>query len=285
MAAAFGVALHEAIQKGTVKCDFRGVALGDSWISPIDSVKTWGPYLYATSLLNEKGLSEVQQVANMTEQALNAGQYAQATELWGQAEDIIEELTDDVDFYNILLHNVPDDEATKSTGGRGTGGQLERAIQRHVMRLQQESLAELMNGPIRKHLGDIPDSVTWGGQAEEVFAKQRVDFMKDVVSAVDKLLMENIQVVVYTGQLDLIVDTMGTLAWIEKLQWSGLPDFMKASRSPLYPPSGVATKNTGAFLQTYENFSIFWILKAGHMVPADAGEMALDMVKMVLGVQ
>ena len=31
------------------------------------------------------------------------------------------------------------------------------------MRLQQESLAELMNGPIRKHLGDIPDNVTWGG--------------------------------------------------------------------------------------------------------------------------
>ena len=41
---------------------------------------------------------------------------------------------------------------------------------------------------------------------------------------------------------------------------------MKAQRSPLYPPSGVSTKNTGAFLQTYENFSVFWILKAGHMV-------------------
>ena len=32
----------------SVKCDFRGLAMGDSWISPIDSVLTWGPYLYAT---------------------------------------------------------------------------------------------------------------------------------------------------------------------------------------------------------------------------------------------
>lgn len=134
------------------------------------------------------------------------------------------------------------------------------------MRLQQKNLAELMNGPIRKKLGDIPDNVTWGGQAQEVFEKQIVDFMKDVVNTVDQLLMKGVKVVVYTAQLDLIVDTLGTLAWIERLQWSGLPDFMKANRSPLYPPSGVSTKNTGAFLQTYENFSVYWILKAGHMV-------------------
>ena len=106
----------------------------------------------------------------------------------------------------------------------------------------------------------------------------------------DQLLANGIKVVVYNGQLDLIVDTMGkflslwlylvhpdpiaqvsiiisgTLAWIERLQWSGLPDFMKANRSPLYPPSGVSTKDTGAFLQTYENFSVYWILKSGHMV-------------------
>ena len=58
----------------------------------------------------------------------------------------------------------------------------------------------------------------------------------------------------------------GTLAWIERLKWSGLPDFMTASRDPLYPPSGMATNDTGAFLQTHENFSVFWIMKAGHMV-------------------
>ena len=73
------------------------------------------------------------------------------------------QLTDNVDFYNILLHNVPGDGAGDSTsGGRGLGW-LELAVRRHVMRLQQTSLSELMNGPIRKKLGDIPDNVTWGG--------------------------------------------------------------------------------------------------------------------------
>jgi len=75
----------------------------------------------------------------------------------------------------------------------------------------------------------------------------------------------------------------GTLAWVEKLKWSGLEEFLNADRRPLYPPSGRATHNTGAFVQSYKNMVFYWILKAGHMVPADAAEMALEMMKMVTG--
>ena len=64
----------------------------------------------------------------------------------------------------------------------------------------------------------------------------------------------------------LVFMDAGTLAWIEKLKWSGLEDFLNAPRRPLYPPSGVATHNTGAFVQGYKNFVFYWILKAGHMV-------------------
>ena len=64
----------------------------------------------------------------------------------------------------------------------------------------------------------------------------------------------------------LVFVDAGTLAWIEKLKWSGLEDFLNVPRRPLYPPSGVATHNTGAFVQGYKNFVFYWILKAGHMV-------------------
>ena len=49
-------------------------------------------YCVPQSLLNEVDLQRVQLVANMTEQALKDGQYAQATELWDQAEGLIEEV-------------------------------------------------------------------------------------------------------------------------------------------------------------------------------------------------
>lgn len=94
-----------------------------------------------------------------------------------------------------------------------------------------------MNGPVRQKLGVIPENVTWGGtafdtsnkiccsskantfasscvpvrpgQAEEVFSKMAGDFMKPVVDVVDQLLSAGVNVTVYNGQLDLIVDTMG----------------------------------------------------------------------------
>ena len=36
----------QATQSGEIKCKFEGFAMGDSWISPVDSTYSWGPYLY-----------------------------------------------------------------------------------------------------------------------------------------------------------------------------------------------------------------------------------------------
>jgi len=129
--------------------------------------------------LNKVQLAKVQAIANKTQEALDQGNYTGATSLWGEAEDLIENLTDNVDFYNILIHGgaatVSEEKPRGLTGWR-------RMQYRHLSRLHQASLSALMNGPIRKHLADIPDNVTWGGQAGDVFKYQREDFMKDVIS-------------------------------------------------------------------------------------------------------
>ena len=38
----------QAAIAGKVKCNLLGVALGDSWISPVESMLSWPPFLYAT---------------------------------------------------------------------------------------------------------------------------------------------------------------------------------------------------------------------------------------------
>jgi serine carboxypeptidase 1 len=80
----------------------------------------------------------------------------------------------------------------------------------------------------------------------------------------------------------VICDTPGAEQWIKKLNWEYLPEFLKSPRVTLYPPSGIKSKNTGAFLKKYSTLELYYILKAGHMVPSDAGEMALEMVKRVI---
>ena len=279
MTSAFGLALYGSIQRKVINCDFRGVALGDSWISPVDSVLTWAPYLYALSLLDKKDFDLVDHSAQATAVAISEGHFTKATQLWGITEDIIAKTTDNVDVYNILRHNSPPFPKFKSLGS----AELDKLYTQHVGHLYSDPLTELMNGPIKQKLGVIPKNVTWGGQSGEVFAYQSEDFMKPVIDDVSKLLHYGLKVVVFQGQLDMICDTMGAEKWMAKLNWSGLSQFLNSSRKAIYPPSAAKSKNTGAFYKGFKNLELYYILKAGHMVPTDNGEMALEMVKRVIG--
>ncbi|XP_032394534.1 retinoid-inducible serine carboxypeptidase isoform X2 [Etheostoma spectabile] len=274
MAAAISLELTKAIRQGTVKCNFAGVALGDSWISPLDSVMTWGPYLYTTSLLDDYGLADVSSAAEAVKRAVEQQQFDKATELWSVAETVVEQNTNGVNFYNILTQDT-DDRRTSVAGEDFIALQTRR----HIRPLHSQSLSELMNGPIRKKLGIIPQNVTWGGQAENVFSNMAGDFMRPVVDIVDRLLTAGVNVTIYNGQLDLIVDTMGQELWVKKLKWEGLPGFNKLRWTPVDDPTSPGV--TGAFCKTYKNFSFYWILKAGHMIPSDQGPMALQMLKMI----
>ncbi|XP_029293729.1 retinoid-inducible serine carboxypeptidase [Cottoperca gobio] len=274
MAAVISLTLTEAIAQGTVKCNFAGVALGDSWISPLDSVMTWGPYLYTTSLLDDSGLADVSSAAEAVKRAVEQQQFAKATELWSVAETVVEQNTNGVNFYNILTQE-PDDRSSFAV----VENFISLQTRRHIRPLHSQSLRELMNGSIRKKLGIIPQNVTWGGQAEDVFSYMAGDFMRPVVDVVDQLLSAGVNVTVYNGQLDLIVDTMGQELWVKRLKWEGLPGFNNMRWTPLDEPT--STGITGAFCKTYKNFAFFWILKAGHMIPSDQGPMALQMMKMI----
>lgn len=279
MAAGIALELHKAVQEGTIKCNFSGVALGDSWISPVDSVLSWGPYLYSMSLLDDQGLAEVSQVAEQVLDALNKGLYKEATQLWGQAEMVVEQNTDGVNFYNILTKSAPMSAAESSL--EFTQSHLVHLYQRHVRHLNRDDLSQLMNGPIRAKLKIIPEDCSWGGQADSVFLNMEGDFMKPVISIVDELLEAGVNVTVYNGQLDLIVDTMGQEAWVRKLKWADLPKFSQLKWQPLYRDP--LSSETAAFVKSYKNLAFYWILKAGHMVPSDQGDVALKMMKLVTG--
>uniref|UniRef100_A0A8D0GM67 Carboxypeptidase n=1 Tax=Sphenodon punctatus TaxID=8508 RepID=A0A8D0GM67_SPHPU len=274
MAAAIALDLHKAIEAGKMKCNFLGVALGDSWISPLDSVLSWGPYLYSISLLDDQGLEEVTAAAKKVLDAVNKKQYKLATLLWSATEDIIETNTNGVSFYNIMTSDPP-----TATVSDHENLHFVNLYQRHVKYLHKDKLSDLMNGPIRKKLKVIPSSVKWGGQSQDVFKHMAEDFMRPAINIVDNLLAANVNVTIYNGQLDLIVDTMGQEAWVRKLKWPRLEKFSKQKWKPLYTCS--KSTDTAAFYKSLDNLAFYWILKAGHMVPVDQGDMALKMVRMV----
>lgn len=68
------------------------------------------------------------------------------------------------------------------------GSNVQRARQRLLARYHNDALAEWMNGPVRKHVGLVPEGVTWGGQSARVFDALGADFMAPVIGVMDALL-------------------------------------------------------------------------------------------------
>lgn len=211
------------------------------------------------------------------------GKGAQATELWSQMEELVETQTNGVDWYNILKDDSEQLTYKKWFKSHPYGDISHTAHVhsrfRHVNFFNEDDdLDKLMNGPMRKKLG-IPPEVTWGNQSNAVFDNLRGDFMKSVVDDVDYLLNStDVKVTVYTGQLDLIVNSIGTEAWLNRLTWPGMNKWTSSAKQPFASKVG----NPKAFVKKQGNFAFFWILQAGHMIPSDQIDVSVEMLKNVI---
>lgn len=137
---------------------------------------------------------------------------------------------------------------------------------------RDQTLDDLMNGPVKEAL-EIPESVRWGGQSSITFRTLNEDFMKPVTDVVELLLNNTqIEVIVFTGQLDLIVATPGTVLWVDRLKFPQKAQYVSSSRLAL----GVDGILEG-YYKTAGRFSMYWVNRAGHMVPAD-NPAAMDFI-------
>ena len=88
--------------------------------------------------------------------------------------------------------------------------------------IYQIDINDFMNGPIREKLEIIPDDKRWN---------QRIEYWQDdrdhpVWHLLDEVLKNlDIEVIIYSGQLDWICNIAGTLRWMQKLRWEGKKEF------------------------------------------------------------
>ncbi|KAL1323549.1 hypothetical protein AAHE18_13G024000 [Arachis hypogaea] len=289
-AVTLGLSTTKAIEEKRLNLTLGGVALGDSWISPEDFVFSWGPLLKDLSRLDDNGLQKSNSVAEKIKQQIEEGKFVDATNSWSELESVISQNSNSVDFYNFLVDAGSDSVALSSAMELGLFREF--SMNRYSkyltsMRLSSSSslypgggndLDTLLNGVIKKKLKIIPQNVTWGGQSDGVFTNLESDFMKPRINEVDQLLAKGVNVTIYNGQVDLICATKGTEAWVRKLKWEGLQNFLNKERTPLYCGSDKTTKG---FVKSYKNLHFYWILGAGHFVPTDQPCVALDMVSAI----
>ena len=138
---------------------------------------------------------------------------------------------------------------------------------------------EFMNNHVKNKLGIIPNGIHWNMFEYHPVTKTLVDnrdFAKPVWHLLDDLLKSSdIDVVVYSGQLDAICSTAETLRWMNKLTWNGKVEFDKAERRVLRHPE---TDVPEMFVKSYDHLKMYWVLNTGHVVPVDVPDVALRML-------
>ncbi|CAI9302939.1 unnamed protein product, partial [Lactuca saligna] len=130
--------------------------------------------------------------------------------------------------------------------------------------------------PVRKALG-VGD-IEFVSCSTSVYQALLMDWMKDLETGIPALLEDGIKLLVYAGEYDLICNWLGNSRWVHAMEWSGTKEFGASPELP-FEVSG----SEAGLLKTYGPLSFIKVHDAGHMVPMDQPEAALEMLKRWIG--
>lgn len=127
----------------------------------------------------------------------------------------------------------------------------------------------------KKALHISEESHQWQTCNMVINLKFHTDWMKDFSPMVADLLNSGIPALIYAGDVDFICNYLGNQAWTLGLEWPHKEEFNDAEPHEWGGDDNKAyglsrTSNGLTFLQVYD---------AGHMVPSDSPEGALEMIK------
>jgi len=125
---------------------------------------------------------------------------------------------------------------------------------------------------VQKQLGV---SKKWGScnMAVDLLFVSAGDWMLNFHTLLPDLLADGIKVLIYAGDCDYICNWLGNMKWTLALDWPHKADF-NAAPNNAYKMNG----KTVAKIRSSNGFSFMQVFDAGHMVPMDQPEVALQMV-------
>lgn len=236
------------------KIYMRGIAIGDGFSDPPVMVRGYADFMYQTGLLDER---QREVFRNATDEAIKLIEQKK----WIEADKIFDQLlngdisrypsyftncTGSVDYYNFLRTKSPDDFEYYNNF----------VVQADVRR--------------SIHVGDLPYQS--GDKVEEYL-------LEDILQSVKPYLTEMMnysKVLLYSGQLDVIVALPLTEAMIETIKWKYADEYQIAKRIVWkVRPDDV---EVAGYVRRVHDFYQIGVRGSGHIAPYDQPESVWDMI-------
>ncbi|KAF8684459.1 serine carboxypeptidase [Rhizoctonia solani] len=151
---------------------------------------------------------------------------------------------------------------------------------------QLEWIETFMNDDkVKSELGAVADREfkSCNMKVNQAFMMQG-DGMHNAAALLPELIEDGVRLLIYAGNADFMCNAIGNLQWLEGLETSFQADFQAAKQVPFIPlssktnkPAGFVKTAGGKGQFTAGNVTYVQIYDAGHMVPYDQPEAALDM--------
>jgi len=122
---------------------------------------------------------------------------------------------------------------------------------------------------VQEHLGVKKH---WESCSSSVYQDMAADFTRGYSRTLPALLNAHIPILIYAGDCDYICNWLGNRAWTLALDWDGKQGFQAAEEKLWMVGNSAAGK-----YRHYSSFSFLQVYQAGHMVPMDQPENALEM--------
>lgn len=248
---AISYAIHKNNEKAKLKINLKGLAIGNGLCDPINQLK-YGEYLYQIGLIDLNSMKLVQNYEDQGKQLIKDKKFKEAALLFDSLIDgdfnkssVFKNITGFDNYYNYLVSSNYN----------------------HII----DSMARyIQNNVIRKaiHVGNN----TFNGIATDVEINLLEDIMQSVAPWISELL-NYYKVLIYNGQLDIIVAYPLTVNFLQNLNFNAAAEYKTAKRYVWYVDYDLA-----GYVKQAGNLTEVLVRNAGHMVPSDQPKWALDLI-------
>lgn len=228
--------------------NLQGVAIGDGWMNP--KVQTLGQidYAFAIGFIDTFQKTVAEGLYQQFVKALDKQDMILANKLGTQVTGLIVNASGHPDVYDV----------------RRWGG------------LSVELLTNYLNVPAVKKALNVPQKITWtlADDAGPVAEKLESDVMADITYLFPHLLNQDLPLLIYTGNFDMLCGFNGIEDIFYNLDWQYKALWQKAPRKVW-----VALPNqTQGYVKSVENLMQINIPDAGHMVPMNKPQVSRNMI-------